>query len=82
MASLPWCFRVAHWHLSFRWLQTAYFPMFVDLESHAIKHYILCVYGLPKLHLLLSTCSLSTDCAWFDAACNDALFVRDAAVSL
>ena len=38
-AILPQCFRVAHWHLSFHWLQTAYFPMFVSLESHAIKHY-------------------------------------------
>ena len=60
-AILPRCFRVAHWHLSFRWLQTAYFPMFVSLESHIIKHYI-CVYGLPKLHLHFSTCSLSTNC--------------------
>ena len=61
-AILPRFFRVAHWHLSFRWLQTAYFPMFVSLKSHAIKHYI-CVYELPKLHSHLSTCSLSTDCA-------------------
>ena len=61
-AILPRFFRVAHWHLSFRWLQTAYFLMFVSLKSHAIKHYI-CVYELPKLHLHLSTCSLSTDCA-------------------
>ena len=61
-AFLPRSFRVAHWHLSFRWLQTAYFPICVSLESHAIKHYI-CVYGLPKLHLHLSTCSFSTDCA-------------------
>ena len=56
-AILPRCFRVAHWHLSFRWLLTEYFPMLVSLESHAIKCYI-CVYGLPKLHLHLNTCSL------------------------
>ena len=71
-AILPRYFRVAYSHLSFCWLQTAYFPVCVSLESHAIKHYI-CVYGLPKLHLHLSTCSFSTDCAleyiWFDAAC-------------
>ena len=35
---------------------------YVSLKLHAIKHYI-CVYELPKLHLHLSTCSLSTDCA-------------------
>ena len=61
-AILPWFFRVAHWHLSFLGLQTVYFPMFVSLKSHAIKHYI-SVYELLKLHLHLSTCSLSTDCA-------------------
>ena len=61
-AILPRFFRVAHWHLSFRWLQTAYFPIVVSLKSHAIKHYI-CVYELPKLHLHLITCSLSTDSA-------------------
>ena len=59
-AILPRFFRVAHWHLSFGWLQAAYFPTFVSLKSHAIKHYI-CVYEQPKLHLHLSTCSLSTD---------------------
>ena len=39
-AILPRCFRVAHWHLSFCWLQTVYFPMFLSLESHAVQHYI------------------------------------------
>ena len=55
-AILPQFFRLAHWHLSFRCLQTAYFLMLVNLKSHAIKHNI-CVYELPKLHLHLSTCS-------------------------
>ena len=36
--------------MSFRLLQTLYFPMFVSLKSHAIKHY-LCSFGLPKLQL-------------------------------
>ena len=84
-AILPHFFRVAHWHLSFHWLQTAYFPMFVSLKSHAIKRYI-CIYELPKLHLHLSTYSLSTDyaydCTWLDVACNDALFVHNVTVSL
>ena len=43
-------------------LVTNCFPMFVSLKSHAVKHYI-CVYELPMLHVHLSTCSLSTDCA-------------------
>ena len=46
-AILPQFFRVAHWHLSFRWLQTAYFPMFVSLKSHAIKH----VHGLMHRYM-------------------------------
>ena len=58
---LPRCFRVAYCHFVGH-IQTAYFPTFVSLVSHAIKHYI-CIYGLPKLQLHLSTRSLSTVCA-------------------
>ena len=68
---MPFCLGVFKKHigtLSFHWLQTAYFPIFVSSESHAIKHYT-CVNEPPKLQLHLSTCSLSTVCVsnftWF-----------------
>lgn len=60
-AILPRCFRVAHCNISFPWLQATYFPMFVSLESHAIKH-----YRSSSLHT--STCCMSTDSAW-DCQC-------------